>query len=154
MRKSGKAKQLGWDSHWEWPSLPIYNLISDYAYGNEEADFQRPTQGWARFSISSKSTVFEMQPTDQDDKSLSHKPGLLFEQVSQLMIISLMFDITRDYYSTCCSASILWYRCFHAHTDTDYGSPLRPAERWASIQLTSCMVKWPVHSIAYTSEQF
>lgn len=92
MRKSGKAKQLGWDSHRESPSLPIYNLISAWACGNGEADLQRPTQGWARFSITSIFTGFEMQPTDKDDMSLSHKPGLLLEQVSQLMITPLMFD--------------------------------------------------------------
>lgn len=126
MRKSGKAKQLCWDRHWQQPSLPIYNLISDYAYGNEEADFQRPTQGWAWFSISSKSTVFETQPTDEDDKSLSHKPGLLSEQASQLIITSLLFDRTTTgrplFYLLLCI-----YTGVQKLTDTYYGPPLRPA---------------------------
>lgn len=105
MRSTAFCNRISWENQvrqkslagtvTEWPSLPIYNLISDYTYGNEEADFQRPTQGWAWFSISSKSTVFETQPTDEDDKSLSHKPGLVFQQVHHLMITSLMFDKTR-----------------------------------------------------------
>lgn len=70
MSKLGRAKQLNRDSDWEWPLLPIYNLISGYAHGNKESDFQRPTQGWAWFSISFKSTVLEMQPFGEDEKSL------------------------------------------------------------------------------------
>lgn len=117
MRISGKAKQLSWDSHREWPSLPIYNLISAWACGNEEADFQRPTQGWAQFSTTSKFTVFEMQPTDKDGMSLSHKPGLLSEQVSWLMITPVVFDrwFLEDHHSACCSAPLLGLRSTLTH---------------------------------------
>lgn len=63
-------------------------------------------------SISSKFTVFEMQPTDKDDTSLSHKPGLLSEQVSHLMITPLMFDklYPEDHHSAYCSAPVLEFR--------------------------------------------
>lgn len=145
MRISGKAKQLSWDSHREWPSLPIYNLISAWACGNEEADFQRPTQGWTRFSTSSEFTFFETQPTDKDDMSLSYKPGLLSEQVSQLMITLVVFDkwVLEDHHSAC-ALPLYWGSEALWHT----------SQRWPSIEFKSCPVKRPIHSRMNTTKQF
>lgn len=95
----------------------------------------------------------QTQPANEDFKSLSHKPGLLFEHRYQLVITSPMSDKTRRHCSPCCSASLLRYRCFHAHPDAHYRPPLRPRERWAS-QGKNCTVKWPVHAITYTAELF
>lgn len=144
MRKSGKAKQLSWDSHPKWPSLTIYNLISAWACGNEGADFQRPTQGWAQFSISSTFTGFEMQPTDKDDMSFPTNQVCFRSKHPSwrslpLCLINYSWKITT-----------LLLLC----SSTGAQKHWQTSQRWASRELTGCAVKWPIHSRVNTTEQF
>lgn len=133
MRKSGKAKQLSWDSDHEWPSLAIYNLIS--ACGNEGADFQRPTQGWAQFSISSTFMALKCsQLTRMTRPFLTNQVCSQSKHLSwgslPLCLVSYSWKITT-----------LLLLCPSTRAQKHWHT----SQRWASIELTSWAVSEVTH---------